>query len=135
MRAITILAATATLVVHAALADVKRHAFIPEPLQGSWAPGTDACKSADKSVVVVTAKSYTSPEANCTVVWVSETAAARGPVYSAHLQCSKPNDDARKTPFDIIFIPKGVNQLSIGPRFSDVKDYQRCSANEPAATR
>src|SRR5258708_36774904 len=96
MRAIAILAAAATLVAHAAQADVKRHASIPEQLSGSWAPIADACKNGDKAIVVMAAKSYTSPQANCTVIWVSETAAARGPVYSAHLQCSKTNDNARK---------------------------------------
>jgi hypothetical protein len=135
MRGIIILATAATLLAHVAVADVKRHEFIPESLRGSWAPSTDACKNADKSIIVVAAKTYSSSEANCTVAWVSETAAARGPTYSAHLQCSTTNDEARNTQSDVIFIPKDVNQISIGPRFSDVKDYQRCSASEPATTR
>jgi hypothetical protein len=135
MRAIAILATAAALVAHAAFADVKRHEFIPESLRGSWAPSTEVCKNADKSIIVLAAKAYTSSEAKCTVVWVSETAAARGPTYSAHLQCSKPDDEAHKTQSDVIFVPKAVDQISIGPRFSDLKDYQRCSASEPAATR
>jgi hypothetical protein len=135
MRAIAILATAATFVAHAAVADVKRHEFIPESLRGSWAPSVEVCTSADKSVIVETAQAYTSPGANCAVIWVSETAAARGPVYSAHLQCSKPGDEAKKTQSDVIFVSKGANQISIGPRFSDLKDYQRCSAGEPAATR
>jgi hypothetical protein len=135
MRAIAILATAATFASCVAVADVKRHEFIPESLRGSWAPSADACKNADKSIIVVSAKSYASSEAKCTVVWVSETAAARGPIYSAHLQCSKPNDDTRKTQSDVIFISKGADQISIGPRFSDLKDYQRCSASEPATTR
>jgi len=135
MRAIAILAAAATLVAHAAIADVKRHELIPEQLRGSWAPSADACKNADKSIIVLAAKAYTSSEATCAVAWVSETAAARGPVYSAHLQCAKPNDSARKTQSDVIFISKGVDQISIGLRFSDLKDYQRCPASEPATTR
>ena len=80
MRAIAMLATAATFVTHAAHADVKRHESIPESLRGSWAPSADACKSGDKSIVVVAAKAYSSPKANCAVVWVSETAAARGPV-------------------------------------------------------
>ena len=135
MRAIAILATTALFIAHAAFADVKRHEFIPESLRGSWATSTEVCKNADKSVIVVSAKAYTSPGANCAVIWVSETAAARGPVYSAHLQCSKPDDEAQKTQSDVIFVSKGANQISIGPRFNEVKDYQRCSASEPAATR
>jgi hypothetical protein len=135
MRAIAILAATAAVVSHAAVADVKRHESILESLRGSWAPSTAVCKDGDKSIIVVAAKTYVSSEANCRVGWVSETVAARGPVYSAPLQCSKPNDDAQKTRFDVIFFQKCANHISIGPRFSDLKDYQRCSASEPAAAR
>ena len=109
MRAIAILATAAAFVSHVAVADVKRHESIPEQLRGSWAPSADACKNADKSVIVVAAKTYGRAEANCAVAWVSETAATRGPVYSAHLQCAKPNDNARKTQSDVIFIAKGVN--------------------------
>jgi hypothetical protein len=136
MRAIAILAiTTATFVSHATVADVKRHQFIPESLRGSWAPSTDACKTADKSVIVVSAKTYVSSEANCTVVWVSETAGARGPIYSAHLQCSKAEEKGPKTQSDVIISPKDTNRISIGSRFSDLKDYQRCSTSEPATTR
>jgi hypothetical protein len=41
--------------------------------------------------------------------------AARGPIYSGHLQCSKPRQKSR-TQSDIIFSPKDINQISIGPR-------------------
>src|SRR6266446_5228762 len=113
MRAIAILAAAATFVAHAAVADVKRHELIPEQLRGSWVPSADACKSADKSIIVVAAKTYTSSEANCAVAWVSETAAARGPVYSAHLQCAKPQEKAPKTQSDVVFSAKDVDHISI----------------------
>jgi hypothetical protein len=127
MRATAILAiTTATFVSHAAVADVKRHEFIPESLRGSWAPSTEVCKDSDKSIVVVSAKTYSSSEANCTVVWVSETAAARGAVFSAHLLCSKPDKKASKTQSDVILSSKDNNTISIGSRFSNLKDYQRC---------
>jgi hypothetical protein len=136
MRATAILAiTTATFVSHAAVADVKRHEFIPESLRGSWAPSTEVCENANNSIIVVSAKTYTSSEANCMVLWVSETAAARGPMYSAHLQCSKPEQKLGKTQSDIVFSPKGSDQISIGSRFSNLKNYQRCSANEPTTTR
>jgi hypothetical protein len=134
MRATAIAAiAAATFVSHAAVA-VKRHASIPEPLRGSWASSTEACQRADKSIIIVSAKTYTSSEANCTVGWVTVTAAARGPMYSAHLQCSKPEEKTR-TQSDVIFYPKDNNQISIGSRLGDLKDYHRCSAREPATTR
>jgi hypothetical protein len=135
MRTIATLATAAMLVSQAAVADVKRHQFIPESFRGSWAPSADACKNADKSIIVLSAKTYTSSEANCTVAWVSETAAARGPLYSAHLQCPKPGEGAQKTQSDVIFSQKDANQISIGAGFSSLKDYQRCSASEPATTR
>jgi hypothetical protein len=132
MRAIAILAITAaTLVSHAAVADVKRHELIPDSLRGSWAPSAEACKGADKSIITVSAKTYTSSEANCTIIWVSETAAARGPMYSVHMQCSKPG----KSALDVIFLPKDNDHISIGSRFSDLKSHQRCSAVEPATAR
>ena len=136
MRAIIALAAAVTLEAHAAVADVKRHESIPESLRGAWAPSTAVCKDADKSIIVIAAKTYVSSVASCRVAWVSETAAARGPIYSAHLQCSKPADEAQKMQLDVILAQKDSTHISIGPRFSDLKDYQRCSASEqPAATR
>ena len=135
MRTIAVLTTAAMFVAHAALADVKRHEFVPESLRGSWAPSTEVCKNADKSIVVLSAQTYTSSEANCRVMWVSETAAAGGPLYSAHLQCTKPDDEVQKTVSDVMLLPKDVNQISIGASFSDLKDYQRCSASEPAAPR
>ena len=104
-------------------------------LRGSWAPAAEGCEKAAKSMITVSATTYTSSEANCKVVWVSETPAARGPIYSAHLQCSKGEEKAPKTQSDVILYPKDDKQISIGPRFSDLKDYQRCSSSESAITR
>ena len=130
MRATAILAmSTAALVSHTAVADVKRLRFVPEAFWGTWAPSPDLCKGADKSVIVLSAAAYVSSEANCTVAWVSETAGAKGPIYSAHLQCSKPAERDRKTQSDVIFSLKAANQISLGSRFSNLKDYQRCSTD------
>jgi hypothetical protein len=74
-----------------------RHTTIPESFWGSWVPGTDACKNADKSVIVLSATTYVTPEANCTVEWMAETAGARGPIYSVHIQCSKRSGKAQST--------------------------------------
>ena len=130
MRATVILAiATATVVTHTASADVKRHEFIPVPLRGSWAPSADDCKNADKAKIVVSDKTYVSAEANCTVMWVSETAAARGSIYAAQMRCGKPDEKDRKTQSNVILAPKDANQISIGPSFGNLKDYQRCPAD------
>jgi hypothetical protein len=82
-------------------------------------------------MITISATTYASSAASCTV---AKTSAAWGPMYSAHLQCSKPEDKARKTQSDVLFYPKDDKQISIGPRFSELKDYQRCSASEPAST-
>ncbi|SEE71322.1 hypothetical protein SAMN05444161_6824 [Rhizobiales bacterium GAS191] len=114
---------------HAAVADVKRHKSIPESVWESWAPSPEGCKTA-KSVIVLSAKTYISPDTNCTVAWVSKTAGPRGSFYSAHLLCSKPDEKARNTQSNVIFMSKGENQISVGPMFDDLKDYQRCSTKE-----
>jgi hypothetical protein len=135
MRATAILAIlTITLMSQTTVADVKRHEFIPESLRGTWAPSAEVCKDVNNSIVL-SAKTYAGSEANCTVAWVSETAAARGPMYSAHLLCTKPEDKNLKTQSDIIFLPKDNDQIGIGSRFSNLKNYQRCPASEPATTR
>jgi len=134
MRVASLLAVIVALSSQAAVADVKRHASIPEPLRGSWAPSADDCKNADKSIVVLSAKAYTSSEGSCTVVWVSETASARGPIYSARLRCA--NQQAKQGPdSNLIIRPGDADQISIGPNFSGLKSYQRCPASEPAMRR
>jgi hypothetical protein len=136
MRTKAIIAITATVFVsNSAVAKVKRIEFIPESIRGSWVPSVEACDKATKSMITVSANAYTSSAANCVVAWISETSAARGPLYSAHLQCSKPEDKARKTQSDVMFYPKDDKQISIGPRFSELKDYQRCFGSEPTSTR
>jgi hypothetical protein len=132
MHAIALLTITATLFgAQAALADVKRREFIPEALRGSWALSADECKATDKSaVVVVSAKTYVTPEGSCSVAWVSETPGGRGSIYAADLNCSKPAGNTQKMQStNVIFIPRDANRVSIGPGFDELKDYQRCSAN------
>jgi hypothetical protein len=128
MRGTAILAiAMATFVTYTAVADVKRHKFMPTSLRGTWAPSPDDCKSGDRSTIVMSDRTYTSSEAICAVVWVSETAAAQNAIYSAHLRCSKPEERGRKTPSDIILIPSDASHVSIGSSFTQLKDYQRCT--------
>jgi hypothetical protein len=131
MRTTAILAITAVaLLSNSTVAKVKRMPFMPESIWGAWAPRTEVCEKAEHSIITVSARTYTSSEGNCTVVWVIETHAQRGPMYSAHLQCSKPGDEAQKIPSDVMFYPKDDKQISIGSHFSELKDYQRCSADE-----
>jgi len=129
MRIIGALIVVSMLASRAAVADVKRHASIPEPLQGSWALNSDDCKSDDKSVIVLAAKAYTSAETTCAVDWVAETAGPRGPNYSAHLQCpSQPGQQPSVT--NLIIQANTGKQISIGSDFSNLRTYQKCPAKE-----
>src|SRR5882757_509996 len=128
MRTATIQAiATAMFVSSAAVASDVRHSGFPESVVGVWAQSPQACKDATKSAVTLSAKTYVSSETNCAVDWVNETASARGPDYSAHMQCSKPSEPTQKVVSNLIVRPKDNNQISVGPDFENLKIYQRCS--------
>src|SRR5215472_2560760 len=67
--------AAVAFVPNTTVAAVKRIEFIPQSLRGSWEPAAESCEEAAKSMITVSATTYTSSEANCKVVWVSETPA------------------------------------------------------------
>jgi hypothetical protein len=126
MRSTVLLTAVAVLASHAASADVKRLESIPEPLWGSWAPSADACSKTDKVVLVLSARSYVSPAARCSVDWVAETAGARGSIYSARLRCAGTTERPQKTNSNSVLVPRDANHLSIGADFGSLKPYSRC---------
>jgi hypothetical protein len=127
MRVLATLIGMIVLVPGAALADIKRHAMIPEALQGSWAPSADNCTAGDKAIIVLAAKAYSSGDTNCSVDWVSETAGPRGPTYSAHMQCtSQPGQ--KPSVQNLIIRPDGAKQISVGLSFGSLKAYQKCAA-------
>ena len=127
MRIASSLVAVVVLASPAALADIKRHASVPEALQGTWGAGADGCKPDDKSVIILAAKSYTGANAKCSIDWVSETASPRGPTYSAHMQCSAP--PAQKASVsNLIIRPDSADKISVGADFSHLTAYQRCPA-------
>ena len=135
MRTAAISGSVIALASHVAFADVVRHATVPEPLWGKWATSSETCDKADNTVIVLSAKSYVSSKATCTVEWLSETAGAHGPLYSAHLRCSDTPNGGQATIMNIVFLPQDANRLSIGADFSKLKIYQRCSAGAPAVAR
>ncbi|MEK9278710.1 MULTISPECIES: hypothetical protein [unclassified Bradyrhizobium] len=110
----------------AAIAGVKRHASIPQALQGSWATSADACKIADKSAVALAAKTYAGPAGNCAVMSVSETPSPHGAVYSARLRCPIKNGQQKWSETNLVIRPDDTNQISAGPDFGSLKTYQRC---------
>jgi hypothetical protein len=110
-----------------AFADIKRHASIPEALQGTWGAGADGCKPDDKSAIVLAAKTYTGADAKCSIDWVSETAGAKGPFYSAHMRCSAPPAQNASVS-NLIIRPDAADQISVGADFKHLTAYQRCAA-------
>jgi hypothetical protein len=127
MRIASILVVVVVLASSAALADIKRHASVPDALQGTWGAGAEGCKPDDKSVIVLAAKSYTGPNAKCSIDWVSETASPRGPTYSAHMQCSAP-PAPKASVSNLIIRPESADKISVGADFSHLTAYQRCPA-------
>ena len=127
MHRITLLAISATVMSHVANADIVRSGSFPERYTGTWV--ADAGAAPDNPVIVLSAKMYFSSQAACSVVWVSQTASARGSLYAAHLQCLKPAEGGRnKTVANLIIWPETVNRIAVGPEFTSLKIYHRCSA-------
>jgi hypothetical protein len=112
-----------------------RHTTIPESLWGSWAPSNDLCTSIQKSVFVLSASSYVTPQADCAVSWVVETAGPSGPIYSAHIQCTKRGLKAQKTTSDLLIVPRNTDRISLGYEFDRLKTYRRCSTDKAAPTQ
>ncbi len=124
----TLIALVSALLPSASLADSVRHLSVPERFWGTWAPSADLCAD-DKSVFVVSAKGYVSSQASCTIQWVTETAGASGPFYSAHMRCSNPATPNETTEVNRIIVANEGGELSAGPDFKQLKSYRRCPAN------
>jgi hypothetical protein len=127
MRKAVFLAVFAMLVSRVATADIVRHGSIPESYTGTWIASAGA--EPDKSVIVLSGKTYVSPEASCSVDWVSQPAGVRGSIYSAHLQCFNPAERAgNKTVANLIIRPENFNRIAVGPEFTSLKIFHRCFA-------
>jgi hypothetical protein len=126
MRAAVLLAIIAAFVSHPAASYVVRHGAVPAPLRGTWAASDEDCRKADKSIMILD-KTYADPDRSCDVLWVAETAAARGSTYSAHMRCSSPAAGPQKSIDDLVMLAKDANHLSMGPDFGKLKVVQRCA--------
>src|SRR5262249_10295349 len=119
------------LFVSTATADVVRHGSFPEAYWGTWV-GTSKTAT-DSRVIVLSAKSYLSSEASCSVDWVSQTASARGSVYSAHVRCTdRVSKENGNTAGIIIVRPNSVDRIEVGSEYATLKPYRRCSSPCPA---
>lgn len=130
MYKIALLAILAILLSNVAIADVVRRDSIPAPYWGAW-----TTTGPNRSVVQLSAKTYTDGEASCTVKWVSETPAAAGPIYSAYLQCSSRSASTRgQFPLNLIIWPRSSDEIAVGPSFTLLKVFHSCRATTPPPT-
>jgi hypothetical protein len=132
MRMTGIFALCAVLVPQLAAAYGVRLSAIPETYWGTWVPAAEICEEANRSAIVLSAKTYATSAVNCAVDYVAETPSPKGPIYSARLQCSNTARPASKIAVNLIIRPGESNQISIGPAFDSLKPYQRCSASGEA---
>ena len=128
MRQIGLLAVISMFMSDVATADVVRHGSIPERYRGTWV-------GAEESIIVLSANSYVSREANCSVKWVSQTAGARGSIYSARLDCFSPAGRAGTTvSSDLIIWPENTDQIAVGPDFKNLRVFRRFLYKVPDET-
>jgi hypothetical protein len=112
------------LISNLAMADVVRRSSLPDSYSGDW-----IATESNQTVVGLSAKTYADNDANCVVNWVSETPAASGSIYSAHMQCSRRSDPAGKNfPLNLIIWPRSSDEIAIGPAFTSLKIFHRCRA-------
>jgi hypothetical protein len=109
--------------------EIRRDA-IPESFRGTWATSTDACKESDKSLIVLSAKSYAGPAGACVVDYVTEIPGRGGAIYSARMHCSG-SAPPTKTIANLIIRRVDDVQISLGPTFERLAAHRRCPAGEP----
>jgi hypothetical protein len=120
----------AMFISNVAIADVVRHGSLLDSYGGAW-----MTTGPEQIVIDLSAKTYADKEENCAVNWVSETPGASGPIYSAHLQCSRRSDQGGKSfQLDLIVWPKSSDEIAVGPGFMRLKIFHRCRATRPPPT-
>jgi hypothetical protein len=126
----TLPALLAIFISNVAMADVVRRGSLPDSYGGAW-----MTSGPDQIVIDLSAKTYADNEENCAVNWVSETPGASGPIYSAHLQCSRRSDQTgRSFQLDLIMWPKSSDEIAVGLGFMRLKIFRRCRATRPPPT-
>ena len=116
-----------------AAADIVRHGSIPKAYIGAWAPSANSCKPRSEAVVALSARRYVGAAMKCTVLGVYETPGDHGPIYSARMQCLGPATGDQRSTRNLIIVPEGPGQLSLGPDFNNLKSYQRCQSSKRTA--
>ncbi len=130
MRSAFCLALIAALASGAAGAREIRRDAVPEDFWGTWGTSTDACRDKDKSLVVLSAKSYASPAGTCDIDYVMETPGRGGAIYSARMHCSGAQPQA-KTIANLIIRSESEGRISLGSTFENLAAHHRCPTAEP----
>ena len=134
MRTLALLVLIAALAPQTTATARKVLDSIPDAYWGTWAAGVESCKNGDTEAIVLSAKAYAGPLGKCVIIGsVSETPSSRGSTYSARLQCADPKQAQKKTPANLIIRSGDANQISVGPAFESLRNYQRCSESTPAS--
>ena len=121
MRRAALVAVFAIFLSTVVSADVVRRHSVPSAYQGRWLAATGA-------VIELTARTYVSREANCSVDWVSKIGGARGSIYSVRLRCSNPA--GKRVSSNLIISPKDMNEIAAGPAFEKLVNFRRCATGE-----
>lgn len=120
----------AILMSNVAIADVVRRDSVPDSYWGTW-----MTTGSDLFAIKLSAKTYVSNDTTCAVIWVSETPGANGPIYSAHLQCSRRSDRVEEHfPSNLIIRPTSADEIAVGPSFTSLKIFRRCRETTPPPT-
>ena len=130
MRSTPLLALIAVVSLQAADAREIRRDAMPKAFWGTWATSADACKTGDKSAIVLTGKSYAGPAGSCDIDFVIEVPGQGGATYSARMHCAGAQPQP-KVIANLIVRPAADGQISLGPTFDSLAVHRPCPAGEP----
>jgi hypothetical protein len=129
MRIAALIPAISVVAVQAVMADEVHRNMFMGTLIGTWAQSADLCAKDDKSNFSIAASNYTGPDGSCAVETIVETATPKGTNYSVRGRCAAtPQDQPRFV--STLMRPDGLDTMSIGASFEDLKSYQRCPVKQ-----
>lgn len=126
MRVTPILAVVAVALSTIANASDVRRSALPESLQGTWAPITQACGGSDEAKIVISTRTYSRANAACEIFWVTVTAAPKGASYAARSRCIDQPTGKAFPPSNLIFRPRDNDHISVGSTIGNLTPYRRC---------
>ncbi len=114
----------------AAVASDVRILYLPDNLQGAWAPSAEACTSESRDRLDIAARTFGMPDTACDIAWVTVTAARNGPAYSARSTCTQTRTGQKEPPSYLLITPLPGDTLlvrrAIGYNPADPVTYRKC---------